>query len=136
MLPRSRRELSASLSPSLVGDVLEFHDTDEAIDETAFLTECLALGRQYALQRHIKRQESVSKVLFGTAVKLARNRELWEPGGAERKQARRNFAAEIRATIRRVDAVEALVRASRAGLSPAHGVPGVPGASAVAQGPR
>ena len=117
----------------VVGDVLEFHDTEEAIDETAFLTECLALGRQYALQRHIKRQESVSKVLFGTAVKLARNRELWEPGGAERKQARRNFAAEIRATIRRVDAVEALVRARRAGLSPARGVPG---ASAVAQGPR
>ena len=101
----------------VVGDVLEFHEGDEPIDEPAFLTECLALGHQYALQRHIKRQESVSNVLFGTAVKLARNRGLWEPGGAERREARRRFASEIRATIRRIDAVEAIVRARQAGLT-------------------
>ena len=107
----------------VVGDVLESHDTGQPIDEAAFLSECLGLGNQYTLQRHIKRQESVSKVLFGTAVKLARNRELWEPGESEEskqelKEARRRFAVEIRAAIRRVDAVEAMVRARLAGLAP------------------
>ena len=111
----------------VVGDVLEFHDQDEAIDESAFLTECLALGHQYALQRYIKRQESVSNVLFGTAVKLARNRGLWEPGGAERREARRSFAGEIRATIRRIDAAEAIVGARKAGLPPVQAVPGASG---------
>ena len=103
----------------VVGDVLESHDTSESIDESSFLSECLALGHQYALQRHIKRQESVSNVLFKTAVKLARNRGLWEPGGAEQKDARRRFARQIRAAIRRVDAVEAIVRARLAGIAPA-----------------
>jgi glycerol-3-phosphate O-acyltransferase len=102
----------------VVGDVLESHGVEESIDESAFLSECLALGHQYALQRLIKRQESVSKVLFGTAVKLARNRELWKPRGMEQKEARARFAGEIRDAIRRVDAVEAMVRARLAGIDP------------------
>lgn len=106
----------------VVGDVLESHETGKPIDEELFLTECLGLGHQYALQRHIKRQESVSKVLFGTAVKLARNRELWEPSGTEQAEARRRFAEEIRAAIRRVDAVEAMIRSRLAGLAPAASV--------------
>jgi hypothetical protein len=61
-------------------------------------------------------------VLFATAVKLARNRELWEPGGPEQAEARSRFAGEIRSAIRRVDAVEAMVRARRAGLAPAASV--------------
>jgi len=103
----------------VVGDVLESHETGEPIDEAVFLSECLGLGHQYALQRHIKRQESVSKVLFATAVKLARNRGLWEPGEPDQVEARTRFAGEIRAAIRRVDAVEAMVRARLAGLAPA-----------------
>jgi glycerol-3-phosphate O-acyltransferase len=106
----------------VVGDVLESHDTGEPIDEAAFLSECLGLGHQYALQRHIKRQESVSKVLFRTAVKLARNRELWEPGEVNQAEARRRFAEEIRFAIRRVDAVETMVRARQSGLAPAASV--------------
>lgn len=107
----------------VVGDVLESHDAGESIDEQTFLQECLGLGHQYALQRHIKRQESVSKVLFGTAVKLARNRELWEPGGPELTAARRRFAEEIRAAIRRVNAVEAMVRGRLAGIAQTASVP-------------
>jgi glycerol-3-phosphate O-acyltransferase len=106
----------------VVGDVLESHESGEQIDEAAFLSECLGLGHQYALQRYIKRQESVSKVLFATAVKLARNRGLWEPGQSDQAEARTRFAGEIRAGIRRVDAVEAMVRARLAGLAPAASV--------------
>jgi len=102
----------------VVGDVLESRDSGESIDESRFLSECLALGHQYAHQRHIKRQESVSNVLFKTAVKLAQNRELWQPGGAEQQEARRRFAGQIRAAIRRVDAIETMVRARLAGIAP------------------
>jgi len=102
----------------VVGDVLESHDTAEPIDESIFISQCLKLGQQYALQRYIKRRESVSMVLFKTAVKLARNRGLWEPGGSERTEERGRFAGEIRDAIRRVDAVEAMVRARLAGIAP------------------
>jgi glycerol-3-phosphate O-acyltransferase len=102
----------------VVGDALELRETTKAIDEKAFLDECLALGHQYLLQSRIKRPESVSKVLFGTAIKLARNRNLWEPGGADIADARRRFAGEIRAAIRHIDAVEAMVISRRVGLLP------------------
>jgi glycerol-3-phosphate O-acyltransferase len=106
----------------VVGDALELHSAADEFDESEFLERCLAMGHQYALQRHIKRQESVSNVLFGTAVKLVKKRGLWAPGGSEKVDARREFAAEIRATIRRIDAVEALIRARQAGLVSAKAV--------------
>jgi len=100
----------------VVSDALERLHPATEVEEAAFLKECLALGRQYCLQQHIKRQESVSKVLFGTALKLAANRGLLAPGGAALVEKRRAFALELREAIRRVDAVEALVRARQAGL--------------------
>jgi glycerol-3-phosphate O-acyltransferase len=102
----------------VVGDALDRRDPTQPVEEGPFLKECLALGRQYELQRHIKRRESVSKVLFGTALRLARNRGLLESDGGELAARRRAFAEEIREAIRRVDAVEALVRARQAGLLP------------------
>ena len=68
------------------------------------------------LQHRIRSAESVSQVLFGNALRLARNRELLAPGDGELGEHRRAFAAEIREALRRVDAVDALVRARRAGL--------------------
>jgi glycerol-3-phosphate O-acyltransferase len=100
----------------VVGDALERRDPTEPLDDASFLNECLALGKQYSLQRHIKSPESVSKVLFGTALKLARNRELTDPGGEDLAARRAAFAEELREAIRRVDAVEALVRARHSGL--------------------
>ncbi len=100
----------------VVGDALEAHPPDAELDEETFLAECLALGQQYLLQRHLERQESVSVVLFGTAIKLARQRALWEPGGDALEERRRAFAAEIRDSIHRIDLVEAFVRARQQGL--------------------
>jgi glycerol-3-phosphate O-acyltransferase len=99
-----------------VGDALERRDPAQPLEEASFLNDCLALGKQYSLQRHIKSPESVSKVLFGTALKLARNRELTDPGGEDLAARRAAFAEELREAIRRVDAVEALAQARRAGL--------------------
>jgi glycerol-3-phosphate O-acyltransferase len=100
----------------VVGDALERRDPAAPIDEPAFLNDCLALGKQYVLQRHIKSAESVSKLLFATAFRLARNRDLTEPGGEALAARRHAFAEELRQAIRRVDAVEALVQARLARL--------------------
>ena len=95
--------------------MLSHRDPEEPLDESVVLLQCLALGRPYALQRRVKRQESVSKVLFATALQMATNRGLSEPG-PEQKERRLAFAEEIREAIRRVDAIEALVRSRQAGL--------------------
>jgi glycerol-3-phosphate O-acyltransferase len=100
----------------VVGDSLECLDPEAELDESAFLKQCLALGRQYRLQRRIGRAESVSRVLFQTALKLARNRGLTEAGDAELARERRAFADELRDVLRRVDAVDTLAAARRAGL--------------------
>jgi glycerol-3-phosphate O-acyltransferase len=100
----------------VVGDALERGDPAAKLDEPAFLKQCLALGRQYVLQQRVRSAESVSQVLFGNALRLARNRGLLEPGDGALGEARRRFAAELREALRRVDAIEALVRARRAGL--------------------
>jgi glycerol-3-phosphate O-acyltransferase len=100
----------------VVSDALERHDPTQPIDDASFLATCLALGKQYRLQRRIRRTESVSKVLFSTALRLARNRDLLDPGTPDLVERRRAFAAQIRAAIRRVDAVDALAASRLAGL--------------------
>ena len=100
----------------VVGDALARHDPGADVEEAAFLRECLAIGRQYRLQRRIGSAESVSRVLFQTALKLADNRGLLDPGGAERAEERRAFAEELRDALRRVDAIAALAASRRAGL--------------------
>ena len=100
----------------VVGDALERHDASTPVDEAALVSTCLALGKQYRLQRRIRREESVSKVLFGTAVRLARNYNLLTPDGMELADRRRAFAADIRAVVRRIDAIEALAASRIAGL--------------------
>jgi glycerol-3-phosphate O-acyltransferase len=100
----------------VVADVLERHDPAAPLDESAFLVACLASGKQYQLQRRIRSPESVSKVLFGTALSLARNRRLLDPAGDDLAARRSEFARDIRDVIRRVDAVDALVASRRAGL--------------------
>jgi glycerol-3-phosphate O-acyltransferase len=79
----------------------------------------MALGRQYQLQRRVRSAESLSKVLFETALKLARNRRLVDPDPAAPEALgarRRAFADEIRAVLKRVDAIGVLAASRRAGL--------------------
>jgi glycerol-3-phosphate O-acyltransferase len=100
----------------VVADALELRAADATIDENEFLRACQALGQQYVLQGRIVSPESVSQVLFATALRLARNRELVKPGEPDLVERRHAFADEIRSAIRRVDAVEALVAARHAGV--------------------
>ncbi len=100
----------------VVGDTLAGLNTAEPFEEDKFLARCLALGKQYQLQRRITRAESLSKVLFGTALRLARNRGLIDGDGGDLDERRKEFAGEIRAAVRRVDAIDTLAASRRAGL--------------------
>ncbi len=97
-------------------DTLAAWDPERAVEEGAFASAALALGKQYQLQRRIRSAESVSKVLFQNALRLARNRGLLEPGSADLGERRRAFQREIREAVRRCEAVDALAASRRAGL--------------------
>jgi len=100
----------------VVADALVARGAEVNIEEGPFLSRCLALGKQYRLQRRIASAESVSKVLFESALRLARNRGLLDPDVPDLAERRRAFAAEIDAAIRRVDIIDALAASRRAGL--------------------
>jgi len=101
----------------VVADQLATLDPESAFDEKRFLKDCLGLGRQYELQRRIHAADAISKSLFQTALKLAANRGLLEPGGDELMEARRAFASEIGDAVRRVDIIVALAAGRRAGFN-------------------
>jgi glycerol-3-phosphate O-acyltransferase len=100
----------------VVGDALERQTPSTAIDEAAFLSHCMALGTQYRLQGRIRSAESVSKVLFETALRLAKNRGLLDPTTPDVETRRRAFATEIRDALRRAEAIDVLAASRRAGL--------------------
>lgn len=84
---------------------------DESLDEEAFLTECLQVGKQWELQRRIASAESRSMELFKTALRLARHRELVDGSDAEHIAKRRQeFADEIAAATRRVNVIAEMAR--------------------------
>ena len=101
----------------VVADTLAGWDAAAVVEDGPFLASCIALGKQYTLQRRIRTPESVSKVLFQTALRLARNRRLVEPGDATLVDARQAFADEIWLAVRRVDAIDALAAARRSGVA-------------------
>jgi glycerol-3-phosphate O-acyltransferase len=80
---------------------------DEAADREEVVRRALGLGRQYVAQRRLRSSESVSVLLFQTALQLAGNRGLLGPG--EDVGARRDaFLAELRDLLRRLDEIENL----------------------------
>ncbi len=100
----------------LVGDHLERWDPDTEIDEGRFVAECMGLGKQYLLQGTIHSAASVSQLLIKTALKLAANRGLLKTGAPDQGEQRREFAEEIHAGVRRIDAIDALAAGRRAGI--------------------
>ncbi|MGH3223366.1 MAG: hypothetical protein ACRDPY_32545, partial [Streptosporangiaceae bacterium] len=92
----------------IVADVLASDDVvgpAGSVDDADVIRRALGLGRQYVAQRRLRSSESVSALLFGTALQLAGNRGLLEPG-AEAAVARAAFLAELRELLRRLDRIE------------------------------
>ena len=95
----------------LVADVLATEDVSSGVDTLADDAEvtrrALGLGHQYVAQRRLRSSESVSVLLFQTALQLARNRGLFDPGEdlAKRRVA---FLTELRNLLRRIDRIEDL----------------------------
>jgi len=88
----------------LVADVLVHDDT--VTSDSDVVREALGLGRQYVAQRRLRSSESVSALLFQTALQLARNRGLFE--GDDLAARRAAFLAELRDLVRRLDRIEDL----------------------------
>ncbi|HEU4336310.1 MAG TPA: lysophospholipid acyltransferase [Nocardioides sp.] len=117
MSPVKARELLVSARPHLAHLVLRpFLDAylvvadrladrgDGPVDEADLLDDALAVGRQWALQRRVASEESVSLELFRTALALARHKGLLESGEGV-GSAREAFAAELRDSVRRVNII-------------------------------
>jgi glycerol-3-phosphate O-acyltransferase len=98
----------------LVADVLA-HDVldhgasadDASAYEAEVIRRALGLGRQYVAQRRLRSSESVSVLLFQTALALMRNRGLLE-GGSDMAERRAVFLAELRELLKRLDRIEDL----------------------------
>ncbi len=94
----------------LVADVLASDDTlavGEQADDAEVVKRALGLGHQYVAQGRLRSSESVSVLLFQTAMQLARNRGLLEPGEDLGKR-RSAFLNELRDLLRRLDRIEDL----------------------------
>jgi glycerol-3-phosphate O-acyltransferase len=98
----------------LVADVLASEDVSAATadgsglaDDAEVTRRALGLGHQYVAQGRLRSSESVSVLLFTTALQLARNRGLFEPGEDLAKR-RAAFLTELRDLLRRIDRIEDL----------------------------
>jgi glycerol-3-phosphate O-acyltransferase len=91
-----------------VADVLATEDVSADLADDAEVTQrALGLGHQYVAQNRLRSSESVSVLLFATALQLARNRGLFDPGEDLGKR-RAAFLSELRALLRRLDQIEDL----------------------------
>ena len=80
------------------------------VDEDRLLEECLRVGRQWALQKRVASDESISLELFKTALRLAAHRGLLDGDNPEVSKLREQFAEEIAVVTRRIDAIAELAR--------------------------
>ncbi|HEX4107709.1 MAG TPA: glycerol-3-phosphate 1-O-acyltransferase [Solirubrobacteraceae bacterium] len=71
-------------------------DPRTAFDREGFINECLGYGGQLLRQGRIHSTDSVSRELYGGAVKLAANRDLIDPGREPLRQARAAYLDEVR----------------------------------------
>jgi glycerol-3-phosphate O-acyltransferase len=91
------------------------------IVENEFLAECGGVGQQMLLQGRLHGPESLSRELFSSAVKLAANLDLIDPGRDELAAGRRAFAARLRGVVTRlimIDEIDAVHRREAVGVAP------------------
>jgi glycerol-3-phosphate O-acyltransferase len=100
---------------------LAARDPRTPVVEKDFLDECGGMGQQMLLQGRLHGPESLSRELFASALKLAANRDLVDPGREELAERREVFATQLRgavARIARIDEIDAAVRREVVGVEP------------------
>ena len=91
------------------------------VGEKEFLDECGGVGQQMLLQGRLHGPESLSRVLFSSAVRLAANLDLIGPGEEKLARSRRAFAERLRDVVARlimIDEMDAASRREAIGVAP------------------
>ncbi|WP_232663447.1 glycerol-3-phosphate 1-O-acyltransferase [Pseudonocardia sp. TRM90224] len=118
----AHRVLRSFLDAQLVvAERLAARDPRRPVVDKEFLDECGGVGQQMLLQGRLHGPESLSRELFASALKLAANRDLVDPGRDELGQRRQAFAEQLRATVARViriDEIDAELRREAVGVEP------------------
>jgi glycerol-3-phosphate O-acyltransferase len=118
----AHRVLRSFLDAQLVvAERLEARNPRDPVLEKAFLDECSGVGQQMLLQGRLHGPESLSRELFASALKLAANRDLVDPGREELVERRRAFAEQLRdvvARVIRIDEIDAALRREVVGIEP------------------
>jgi glycerol-3-phosphate O-acyltransferase len=86
----------------VVAERLADRNPRKPVEPKEFTRECLDVARQLRMQQQLASTESISGELYATAVKLAANRDLVDPGREELAERRRAFAEEISCWVQRV----------------------------------
>jgi len=105
----------------VVAERLAARSPDEPVREKEFLDECAGVGQQMLLQGQLHGPESLSRELFSSALKLAANLDLTEPGAAGLAESRRVFATRLRGVVARlimIDEIDAARRREAIGVEP------------------
>ncbi|HYF27408.1 MAG TPA: glycerol-3-phosphate 1-O-acyltransferase [Baekduia sp.] len=95
----------------IVARVLAAHDPRKAVDDDELMAQCLGLGEQLVRQGQVHGRESVSRELYGAALKLAANRDLVDPGREEVARGRRRWLEEVEEVAQRLARIGELDRA-------------------------
>ncbi|HJT96157.1 MAG TPA: glycerol-3-phosphate acyltransferase, partial [Mycobacterium sp.] len=113
-LLRAKRPLvaGAMLRPfyeayEIAADVLR--DAPAEIDDKELTKRALGVGRQYVAQGRVRSNESVSALLFATALQVAGDQNLLKPA-ADLDERRTAFRDELRDILRDMDKIEQLAR--------------------------
>jgi glycerol-3-phosphate O-acyltransferase len=108
----------------VVAERLAARPPERPVEEKEFLDECAGVGQQMLLQGRLHGPESLSRELFASAVKLAANLDLIDPGGPGRADLagrRREFAAHLHDVVARliiIDEIDAVGRREAIGVEP------------------
>lgn len=89
----------------IVANQLAMHPSKTPVDEHNFLQQCIAVGRQYILQKRLLNPECVSLELFKNALSLAANRNLLQSGTEDLANKRHQFAKETWTAVAAVAAI-------------------------------
>jgi glycerol-3-phosphate O-acyltransferase len=97
----------------VVAERLAARDPRSPVTQPAFLDECSGVGRQMLLQGRLHGPESLSRELFGSALALAANLDLVDPGREELARRRQEWAGQLRDVAARVAVIDELDAAAR-----------------------